>query len=75
MGHMVAVLEHTPIPTLSPYFATSSSLHFIKFFQKILMCLFVYILMAFGYFKFFNLPPPASTLILTFQFCVFSIPL
>ena len=42
------------------------------------MCLFVYFLMAFGHFKItsVNLPPPASTCILTSsQFCVFSIPL
>ena len=34
MGHIVVVLEHTPIPTLSPYFFTSFIPTFYLIFSK-----------------------------------------
>ena len=63
-----------PYPYLVPILFSPVHPYILFHFFKFLKC--VTFLMAFVHFKIFNLPPPASTLILTSsQFCVFSTPL
>ena len=77
MGHMVVVLEHTPIPTLSPYFfhqfIPTFYLIFSKIFNVLVCLLFWWPLAILNYLICHH--QHQHSFLQSSQFCVFSIPL